>query len=173
MKKIIYTFLALFIFNSSALANNWSAEEKNEMIKAFSISFSAFEKKDAAGVFALHPPKYIAYLAKEQNLEVSAFEKKANQDINRSFQITKSITYEINTKNNKKDIEYLQTAGGEKYAIINYTSYAIFNEGDKDSFSDQAVAVKIDGKWYFLERNSNTITILKATYPQFNDIKNP
>lgn len=112
-------------------------------------------------------------MIKAFSISFSVFEKKANQDINRSFQITKSITYKINTKNNKKDIEYLQTAEGEKYAIINYTSYAIFNEGDKDSFSDQAVAVKIDGKWYFLERNSKIITTLKTTYPQFNNIKIP
>ena len=139
------------------MAGDWSAKEKAEMIDAYSLSFRVFEKKDAAGVLALYPPKYIAQLAKEQKLELDAFQKNAKGEASKSFQVTKSITYRINEKNNKKATKYLQTPEGEKYAIIGYTSYAIYTEGDKDSYTGEAIAIKIDGKWYFLELNPMTL----------------
>ncbi len=156
----------------SAFAEKLSEQDKKEVNRTLTTSLTYLNNGNwlAHGEQALAPNMW-SYIAKQENTTVDKLKQQTNE-INRELNTTKytlSYSYDLN------NVEVNTSSANRKYMFIP-TKVNIENQQDNSEKSIIPTLLFVyqdNQRWYYLEWVKHSIILIKAVYPDLQDIKPP
>lgn len=168
MKKLFSIILTLIALTASAFAADWDDSSKATLQDEFSHMMDPINEKDADKMMSAVPPGFLAFFAKQHNVDEKQLDVQFRQLMQSMADSIKSIEF----NHDPALTEYEKTENGDLYALIPYKGHIVTTDDEKIDEDSLVFALNNNDKWYFIDlRNPINIEAVKNTYPQFKDAR--
>lgn len=153
-----------------ALAGEFTANQKAELVDRVAAFDTAIRANDVAEILKVTPPKIYDFLSEQAGMPVEELQKLV---VTQMSEVMKDVeVHELEMDTSKT--EFLTTPDGTDYALVPSHFVMSLPEVGTIETKSHTLALMDNYQWYLLRiDNPQQLLIMKQVYPSFNNVEFP